>query len=532
MIRRQETRAGAILIGLIGALIVVGLLAGGIALLLDSALLQSMEISASSDAFCAAETGIALGKAYIATNTSWYQTVPYTIAGIIGQATFSAVVESTNYPDVLITSSGQKQSSRWTSIWAGTTATMRALAAYRDTGASPAVPRFRNYMSSGQLSSEQNASSTVNPPQWIRIVASPKTNEFLMVVQDSLRWVRSQPYTNGTWGTNTLLNGAGASFAAADRGFDVAYENLSGRGMVVYSVGTTNPQYRTWNGTNWSAPGLIQMGALFPISWVRLVPKPASNEIMMLARWRKSTNPRGNYTSAIVWNGSTWANLQALEVLCGSSIDCESMDAAYSTNNTALVLYNGTDVNINNPKYRTWSAAGWSTQCVMATVGAIPQWIRTEFNPNGTNAYAAFLGANSKLNGAHWNGSAWGTYTNFANVTIESAAYRDFDIAWCSQSNMIMVTYCQLNVDGHLYMTQVVGDSPAYGSLPAGTTDGRWSVLKPDPNSADFVYMAIDDGSDVNAYRWNGSEWSLISELETASDSSYDSIGFAFRRDQ
>ncbi len=520
------------LVGLIGGLLIVGLLAGALALLLSAGLLQNVEALHSSQACSAAETGLTLGKAYVSTNSSWYRTVPYTITGTIGRATFTTVVETTNYPCVTITSEGRRENSQWTSIWTGATSVIRGMLVYRDTGASPTVPRVRDYMQSGQVSDEQNALSTTNAPQWIRLAVNPKTNEYLMVVQDSSRWIRSQTCSNGAWCANTLLNSAGTAPFAADRGFDVAYEQNSGRALAVYSVGTTTLQYRIWNSTNWSAPGSINVGALFPVAWVRLAAKPDSNEIMMLARWRKSTNPRGNYTSAVVWNGSAWGNLQPLEVLCGSSIDCESMDASYSTNNQALVLYVNGAADINNPKYRTWSGSSWSTQCVMTALSGTPQWMRLQFSPNGTNAYAAFLDSGATLNGTHWTGSTWGAYTNFGGISIESTACRDFDMAWCSQSNMIMVVYCQRNTAAHSYMTQTVGAPPSFGSLPAGTTDGRWSVLRADPKSGDFVYMAIDDTSDVNIYRWHNSAWSLIGELETASDTSYSSIDFRFRLDQ
>lgn len=523
--------AGIALIGLIGAILIMALLGAGLLMLLNTGLLGTLETAGSSSAFFAAETGISVGKAYIATNSSWYTNMPYTIQGSIGGATYSSVINSTNAPVAVITSTGRKDDAKWTSIWEGTVAetAMRALVGYRQNNSFE--PCYRTYWSDFRLGEEEIALSADSNPQWQRIAASPLTNEFLLVSQNSSRWIWGQVYTNGIWYRRARLNEAGWVPVANARGFDVAYENLSGRGLVVYSIGTATPQYRTWNGVTLSLEAPVNVGATHPIRWVRLVPRPRSNEIMLLARWRKTTPPQRNYSSAIVWNGSTWTNLQPLETNCASEINYETMDAAWSTNSAIAVYINGnTAAERERPKYRTYTASGWSGENPMTTLGAEPRWMRVEFGPDGTNAVAGFLCNDQRLKSTYWNGSGWqAVYVDFGR--LDTSTERDFDIAWNSQTNMVMVTYCKRNTDTHSYMLWTVGSSPIYGDMAPGTTDGRWSVLKSDPFSSEFLYMSLDDKSDINVQRWNGVSWVLLGEVEDSSNTSYDSLGIAYRRD-
>lgn len=272
------------------------------------------------------------------------------------------------------------------------------------------------------------------------------------------------------------------------------------------------------------------------ISWIRLIARPNSDEIMCLARWRSSNR---NYSGAIVWNGAAWINPVTLETACDSQIACETLDGAYSTNMALVVYVNGADLTL--PKYRTYNSASgtWSGEAGMpVALQYEPRWIRVEYSADGALAYACFLTRRSStrfyLQGAYWNGSAWGTtYNNFGNRRIETADRRCFDIAWSSQTNTLMVVASEWNQNAQSYMLETGGGiSNQYGSL-APTDDGQWCVLKADPFTSEFYYLAQDaPGEDVNFQRWIGTEWSLFPVLETATaNNNYNFTDFAFRRD-
>ncbi len=506
-------RSGITLIGIIAAIVIMGLLGAGVLMIVSVATMGSIQTLNRNQAFFAAESGVSAMKEYMATNGVW----PHTNSNVVGQAYFIVKVDT----DGQITSVGHREDAKWTSIWKRDEILM-ALVVYRQNNQND--PRYRTYSNIRRLSNTSTGLSVLNDVQWQKLAANPVTNEFLLGVQDDQRWIWAQTYTNDAWDSNTRLNAAGQTPNENARGFDIAYESLSGRGMAVYSVGSPNPQYRIWTTSGWSAPGSINVGASNNIQWIRLVARPGSDQILCLARWRKDTGNKKyfrNYSSAIIWNGTNWFGLTNLEYDCDSDIDCETMDVAWSSNAALVVYINGPD--LTQPKYRTYTAGSWSAEGTNTALDDEPIWIRVEYSPDGAQAYAGFLQSGKQLQGAYWNGSAWGSSNNFGNLEIDTR--RCFDIAWSSQTNTLMVVY-SLNANAQKYWLST-GES---GSLES-TDDGQWCVLKPDPFTSDFYYIALDDRNDVNLQRWTGSEWILFPELEPGSANDYLSIDMAFRRD-
>jgi hypothetical protein len=455
------------------------------------------------------------------------------LTGIIGRASFNTCISTNNQnAEVTVSSVGVQDDAHWTTIWKP--GGLQGLIVYRK--GTTLTPYYRTFTNMKKIDDAAAANSVSASVRWQRLAASPLTNEFILVTQNSQEEIWAQVYFNRQWISNLQLNDAGDTPSEGNRGFDAAYESLSGRGMVVYSNGTTNPQYRIWASNTWSSANSINVGANGDIRWIRLVSRPSTNEIMCLARWRKSPPSAANYSSAIIWNGAIWTNLITLETNCASTINYEQMDATYSSNSAMVVYINGSSAAQRRfPKYRTYNAVtnGWSGQNTMSTLGAEPAWMRVAYSFNGAQAYACFMRQRSphpRLSGTYWNGISWGSYNTFfdADMAINK---RCFDIAWSSRTNTLMVAYSRWTMHAQSYMISTNGGITArYGSL-VSTDDGQWCVLKADPFSSDFYYLALDDQDDVNFQRWNGSSWSLFPELETGSADDYCNIDFVFRRD-
>lgn len=527
--------SGVSLIGIIAALVLMGLLSAGVLIIVSTATMESVLALNWSQAFFAAETGLSAAKAYLGTNASWYTQLPYTNRGAVGPASFTAIVDSNGQ----ISSTGYRADAQWTSRWQPDEIP-RALAVYRQTG--QFNPRYRACSNLRRLSNEQTAASAGNNIFWQRLAASPRTNEFLLAVQNSARQIWVQTYANGAWFSNTLLNAAGPAAAANARGFDVAYESLSGRGLAVYSIGSSNPQYRLWISNSWTAAGAINVGATNPVQWIRLVAKPGSDEIMCLARWRKTANPAaGGYSSAIIWDGSGWTNYIPLERWCASQTNCETMDAAYAADQALAIYVNGNTAAARQiPKYRIFNAVSgtWSGESNMVSLGADPRWIRAEYNPDGTLAYAGFScyvnASTRRLRGTYRRNNNWdAAYNTFSNVNIYTVTYRCFDIAWSSQTNTLMAAYNRNLATQSYLLAAGGGTSNYYGNMvSSGASDrSQWCVLKPDPFTSEFYCLMLDNQNDVNLQRWHGAAWSLFPEPENLSAVAFNSIDLAFRRD-
>jgi len=528
---------GMALVGLIAAILLMSLFATAIMMISSSGLMEEVENQDWNEAFLAAESGVSAARAFVVTNDYWYTSVPYAVTGVVGVASFSAVINTSAPSMAIITSTGVSGNSRWTSKWSGTSEVSRALCMYQAVGRSN--PLYRIYSEKNRvLFSEQAALSVNGTSQWVRVAVNPKTNMYLLVAQNSSRGIWAQIYTNDGWFASTQLNASTQLVAvASNRCFDVAFEQASGRGLAVYGIGTNRPAFRLWYTNYWGTQSYVNVGAAAnaSIRWLRLVSRPLTDDMMLLARYAIGA---ANYSMAIRWDGSVWTNLASLETNCASLINFETMDVAYSTSRATVVYVNGTTAAARQVlKYKefTNSLARWSAEKSISAVavGGEPQWMRIEFNAQGTNAYFACEHVTRLLKGSFWNGTTWSAYSNFTAATpLHSFTNRAFDVAWSSQTNSYMVVFCRQNTTNHSYVFQRVGAAVAPPAvMAAGTAPGCWSVLRADPKLNEFIYSSIDASNDVCIQRWKTNSWVLLGEVETNSSPNYNSIDIGFRRD-
>jgi hypothetical protein len=116
-------------------------------------------------------------------------------------------------------------------------------------------------------------------------------------------------------------------------------------------------------------------------------------------------------------------------------------------------------------------------------------------------------------------------------LQVQTSVYRDFDIAWGRQANALMVVYAKPAVNYCSYWYQPLGGAATNGNCPDVGGVGQWIVVRAHPFANEFACMDLDNANDVNLSRWNGSAWSVVSEVETASSVQYNSIDFAYRNE-
>lgn len=96
--------------------------------------------------------------------------------------------------------------------------------------------------------------------------------------------------------------------SSEQRVFDLAYEQLSGDALVVYSADTPNPEYRTLTAGVWSAPMSVFAAAppgAGKVRWVVLASRPRSDEIALVYSDHDAALDRWNlYT--VTWNGTSF----------------------------------------------------------------------------------------------------------------------------------------------------------------------------------------------------------------------------------
>lgn len=174
--------------------------------------------------------------------------------------------------------------------------------------------QYRTYASStNAFSAPTNAGSAIaTTERFIVGASSPTSNEQIIGVWDDvgataarltiMRW-------NGTaWTTDWSATMASSSMARI-RGFDIAYYGNSGNAMVVYATSTTNGvlNYRTWNGSSWSATSSITFtaitGAVVAPQWVEVEGFATATSNPRLVLGTNMVNGRFGFA---IWSGTAW----------------------------------------------------------------------------------------------------------------------------------------------------------------------------------------------------------------------------------
>ncbi|MBI4744154.1 MAG: hypothetical protein HY776_04980 [Actinobacteria bacterium] len=322
------------------------------------------------------------------------------------------------------------------------------------------------------------------------------------------------------------------------RGFDIAYENLSGDALVAYSTGGTTIYWQHWNGSSWNASGNFTFAtSIGNIRWIKLAPRLNSDEIALIAMGSNGSSPN---ISAAIWNPET--QVFENELNTGTRYDAQSgydsFGGAYESNSGDLLVVWGTSA---SPRwaYATLPASSprnWTVNTSPAVLGgaAIYQFTVAP-NPSPGSNYIAFAAANSAsdIYAGFWTGT---TTQNIGAIDTSVNGFRthNLDIAYAGTTGRSILAYGDAVSNDDIDWAYSGGDGTAFSlqsdwsPTPAGTAY-RESVSKlySDQSSTNVMYLRIqgDNGAAtgvLSAYRWDGtgnaaSSWSIASNsIDTA----------------
>jgi hypothetical protein len=323
-----------------------------------------------------------------------------------------------------------------------------------------------------------------------------------------------------TWALPDTL----ATIATADtayRPFDIAYEQNTGRAIVAYrSTNTGRVYYRVWSSTAgvsgaWVRPQTeLVMGGTGLVRWVRLEPRPGTNEIMLV------TMDANNDIYAYRWDGSSWVNNKTVTT-SGISSTNQTFDVAWeTTRGNCLIVYGERRA----LKYTMWQpgTSAWLASAVSITIGIggnNPGWVKLAADRQTSSNRLGFTinDSVSAWYGGIWDGSIWTSYT-FPSVTLDNITTRPFDIAWekttgkCIVSGIVSATPAQYVT----YATWMSGtwSNPlvTYSGYNLGnSSDLRWLQMTPDPNSNRVVLLGsnadVAGAVSLRTINWTGAYW-------------------------
>lgn len=312
--------------------------------------------------------------------------------------------------------------------------------------------------------------------------------------------------TGSTWGS--LLTASNDLGTLDQRPFYFAYEQSTGNGMIVARSGNSATlHYRTWNGSVWSADNSITSPLTGSPTFIKMIPKPGSAEIMLYVI------DSNNSIAAMVWNGTSWGNKVTLEASApGSTIECA--DAAYETNTGRCMLIWG-HAGSGSPRYAFWTGSGWSSTGTMSDVGSVPQWFHLAADPTSNKVMLGVLDAAGRVNVTVWSGSAWDSYLQVES-NAPTGGSRCFDVAFEPRGTRGIVGYGHATTTSLRYRTY---DGTSWSNQSSGpTVPGTPFLVQLTPSGGGTEIMALlnctGGQNRLEFMRWNGTSFVNVQELE------------------
>lgn len=347
------------------------------------------------------------------------------------------------------------------------------------------------------------------------------------------------------------------SVAAVDSvlpSFDIAFESLTGNGIVVYSTGaagTNELAYRVWNSTTSSWGTVTQYNPTTPtaaISAVKLASARGADAIgiawagtdrQLGASWWNSTAGFTSEITTIAAGFTTIANNG------GSGITNWSFGLTFENTSNRLMLVWGADTKtgITYAIRSAGSAGTWaaSVNNTTFTILATDMEVASEYSGN----YIAYVNSRTSSEMGIWNGSAW-IDISVVDSTINAidTGSKNITVSWLkySTTNLAVVTYDDASATGVDWLhynkanrTKTTGTDLTTSPAPSATNDYFMQLYTNPVNQAQGVLVLMDASYNIFFKRvtYSGSfSWASAepggSVLETMPATISQPVGFAY----
>jgi hypothetical protein len=249
----------------------------------------------------------------------------------------------------------------------------------------------------------------------MKIAAKPNSDEMTLIVEGWDYSNHAIVWNGSSWGSSLLLE---SGVADSNNIYDiaVAYENLTGRAMVLYGRNNQRHVYfRLWNGSSWT-PEQTLTGPATMNDTRHLVAAcdPGSNRIAV------GVIKENNDAWSSVWNGSSWSTPNVVETELNTR-DAATVAVAFEGQSGDLLLAYSED-NHAGVRFRTWTAAaGWSTEATAIPLGTDANSLILEADPKSNEIMLLAQDGNFDLVVTRWTGTAWRGYRELEDNTGESS---------------------------------------------------------------------------------------------------------------
>lgn len=376
-------------------------------------------------------------------------------------------------------------------------------------GGDSRIPESR-FRDGGGFENEATALDVGSTIEYVKVIAKPGNSaaEKFMCTKDSANDVNCQVYNGAAWGNLLELS----QNAGIQKGYDAAYEQVSGEAMACYrsaSIDTQTPACRIWNGSSWG-PELSAVGVGGAIDTIRLIPDPASDYIALI------TKDASDDVNVQIWNGSSWGSLQEVSTNAGNCSNCLPYDASWETASSDLVVAwfnDGSDALYSREFDK---ASSWGAQITGVITGLSTSdnvYVETDASPDpaSNTVLVSVIDDDNTLNANVWGGAAWGAplelSTNINGSVTSNTHLSDLAFEHAPDFDAILTYGSTANA-----LKYRVWDSgtAAWGTeqpLPTAVENKDWHQLAADPNGQNIMLAMVGVTNDVDTLEWNGSSW-------------------------
>jgi hypothetical protein len=357
------------------------------------------------------------------------------------------------------------------------------------------------------------------------------TRQAVLAVGSGSNTLYAALYDASGWSTHNL----GALPTSDYRCFAAAYEQVSGRLVVVAATSTTN-QIKYWvhDGDSWVVNGSTYSSTLNMYSSfivLRMDAQPGSNQIGLIG---KSSS---NHAGALIWSGSAWGSDKQLSAASpypnnnSINVDVKYMRAGDYAGQ-ALFVWQGSSTLLS----WTWSGSAWAAarQEKTSAAGNTILWLELAADPNSSKLLAALGDESEDLFTVDWSGTGWGTSRTVTTDLFSTVWYgRRYALAFESGSGHeghALIVYSDSTHIRYRHTSDITG---AWGSETTlvSSKKANWLELARDAQQAvHFVYQE-ETASVPNAlvaYSWDNSAWTsqgtLEADLQSDSNGTYEAF--------
>ena len=381
------------------------------------------------------------------------------------------------------------------------TSATEALMVYAE--GSTSTPKYRQWSGSA-WGDESDALGVGAPINWIVNHAGTTREEYVLATLGTDAAVKAQVFTNGEWSNQQTITSNSGNSAA--RGFDLAYETLSGTAMIVACNNATNPIYYLWDGSSWTSGGAITMNYTGNCEWLKLAANPVSDEIVLLAR-----NAAGSTYEAQVWSGSAWGNSTTLGSVASAASEGMAVNYEASGNQAVVVTSDG---NPSRFRWTAWNGTAWSAAATVATAGRV-YWGEIVNNVGNDNMALCYVDHNSNIGAVRWTGAAWTGQTDLDVAGAYTTASRVVSCAFettSGRTDYIMAAYSDAtNARYRVWNGATWAAETSVSSITSAPT-----VQLRRTGDGTIIGTFFDSVNDrYDSSNWSGSAWSTSTTLET-----------------